>query len=137
MRFLPLLCTLAVLLTGCGGEAAGSATVPSGPSGSLGVVTADATADALGAMCEMRSETDRGEANALFFDRAHQTLHVLAAATEETNRVPAAGLLETMQAVESDLRADPLPETFSDDVANLLDATRRALGTVGLPAPGC
>jgi hypothetical protein len=137
MRFLPLLCTLVVLLTGCGGEAARSTTVPSGPSGSLGIVTPDAAAEALGAMCEMRGATERDEANALFFDRAHQTLHVLAAATEETDRVPAAGLLETMQAVEADLRSDSLPETFSDDVANLLDATRRALGTVGLPAPGC
>jgi hypothetical protein len=137
MRCLPLLCTVTVLLTGCGGEAARSAPVASGPSGSLGVVTEGAAAVALGAMCEMRGATARDEANALFFDRAHQTLHVLAAATDVVDRVPAAGLLEAMQAVEADLRVNALPETFAADVANLLDATRRALGTVGLPAPPC
>jgi hypothetical protein len=136
MRTLPLLCVVAVLFTGCGGDAARSE-VPSEPSGSLGVITAGAAADALGAMCEMRGATDRDEANALFFDRAHQTLHVLASATEVEDRVPAAGLLEAMLAVEGDLQREALPETFAPDVTNLLDATRRALGTVGLPAPGC
>jgi hypothetical protein len=137
MRCLPFLCTVAILLTACGGAAARSDTAPSGPSGSLGVITAGLAAEALGAICEMRGATDRDEANALFFDRAHQTLHVLAAATEVTDRAPAAELLETMQAVEGDLQGDGLPETFSSDVANLLDATRGALGTVSLPAPPC
>jgi hypothetical protein len=55
-------------------------------------MTADAGTEALTALCELRTVTDRDQANALFFDHAHQTLHVLAAATEPVDRVPAAGL---------------------------------------------
>lgn len=137
MRSLPLLCSAAVLLAGCNGGAALPAPTGSGPSGSLGVITAGAAAEAVSAICEMRGATGRDEANALFFDRAHQTLHVLAAATEAVNRVPAAGLLEGTQAVEADLQAEALPETFSADVGALLDATRTALRTVGLAPAGC
>lgn len=137
MRCLPLLCTVAVLLAGCDTGAAQPDPSASGPSGSLGVITAGAAAEAVGAVCELRGVTDRDEANALFFDRAHQTLHVLAAATEVVDRVPAAGLLEAKQAVEADLQADALPGTFAADVAGLLDAVRRALRTVDLPTPAC
>jgi hypothetical protein len=137
MRCLPAVCSVTVLFAGCGGGGAQPGPTASGPSGSLGVITAGAAAEALDAECELRGVTDRDHANALFFDRAHQTLHVLAAATEVVDRVPAAGLLEAKQVVESDLGADALPETFSADVAGLLDATRRALQAVDLPAPAC
>lgn len=137
MRSLPGLCAVAVLLAGCGGGAPRSATTVSGPSGSLGVVTAEGAADAVGAMCQMRRSLNRDEANALFFDRVHQTLHVLAAATQVVDRIPAAGLLEAKQAVEADLQAETMPQSFSADVADLLGATRDALATVDLPDPGC
>ncbi|MEO8292175.1 MAG: hypothetical protein ABI635_03465 [Actinomycetota bacterium] len=137
MRSLPGLCAVAVLLAGCGGGAPPSAPTASGPSGSLGVVTAEAAADAVGAMCQMRRSVNRDEANALFFDRVHQTLHALAAATEVVDRIPAAGLLEAKQAVEADLQAETMPQSFSADVADLLGATRDALATVALPDPGC
>ncbi len=137
MRSLPLLCSVAVLLTGCGGGEAQPGPTASGPSGSLGVITAGAAAEAVGAICELRGATDRDRANALFFDHVHQTLHVLAAATEVVDRVPAAGLLEATQRVEADLQAEALPETFSADVADLLGGARRALRTVDLPAAAC
>lgn len=124
-------------LVACGGDTTGASPAPSGPSGSLGVMTADAGTQALTALCELRSVTDLDQANALFFDHAHLTLHVLAAATEPVDRVPAAGLLEAKQVVEADLLADTLPVTFADDVGALLVATRGALETVDLPAPGC
>ena len=126
-----------VALVACGGDTPGASPAPSGPSGSLGVMTADAGTQALTALCELRTVTDRDQANALFFDHAHQTLHVLAAATEPVDRVPAAGLLEAKQVVEADLLADTLPETFADDVGALLVATRGALEAVDLPAPDC
>jgi hypothetical protein len=126
-----------LVLTACGGGAAEPTPAQSGPSGSLGVMTAEAGTEALAALCQLRSATDRDTANGLFFDRAHLTLHVLAAATEPVDRVPAAGLLETKQVVEADLQADALPETFSDDVEALIEATRTALHTVGLPSPAC
>jgi hypothetical protein len=126
-----------IALVACGSGTPGASPAPSGPSGSLGVMTADAGTQALTALCELRSVTDRDQANAMFFDQAHQTLHVLAAATEPVDRVPAAGLLEAKQVVEADLLADTLPETFADDVGALLVATRGALEAVDLPAPGC
>ena len=125
-----------LVLVACGGGG-GPTPAVSGPSGSLGVMTAEAGTEALAALCQLRSATDRDTANGLFFDRAHLTLHVLAAATEPVDRVPAAGLLEAKQVVEADLLADTLPETFAGDVGALLVATRGALEAVDLPAPGC
>ena len=127
----------AVGLVACGGGSAAPTSIPSGPSGSLGVMTAEAGAQTLAALCDLRATTDRDPANALFFDRAHQTLHVLAAATETVDRVPAAGVLEAKQTVEADLQADALPEAFPDDVRGLLETTRTALETLDLPAPAC
>jgi hypothetical protein len=100
-------------------------------------MTAGAGAEALAALCDLRDVTDPDQANATFFDRAHQTLHVLAAATEPVDRVPAAGLLEAKQVVEADLQSDTLPDSFPDDVRALLEATRAALEAVDLPAPAC
>ena len=131
---IPVLALL--VLVACGGGGEPTPTV-SGPSGSLGVMTAEAGTQALAALCRLQSVTDRDTANSLFFDRAHLTLHVLAAATEPVDRVPAAGLLEAKQVVEADLQADALPETFPDDVGALLEATRTALEAVGLPSPAC
>ena len=133
----PTLILAVLALTACGGGAAPPTPAPSDPSGSLGVMTAEAGTEALAALCQLRSATDRDTANGLFFDRAHLTLHVLAAATEPVDRVPAAGLLETKQIVEADLQADALPHTFSDDVEALIEATGTALDTVGLPSPDC
>ena len=127
----------ALALAACGGAGAEPSPAPSGPSGSLGVMTADAGAAAVTALCELRDETDRDAANATFFDRAHQTMHVLAAATETTDRAAAAGVLETMQVVEADLRNHTLPAGFHDHVAALVVATRAALAADVLPAPPC
>ena len=135
LRLIPALVLFA--LVACDGGTPGASPAPSGPSGSLGVMTADAGIQALAALCELRSVTDRDQANGVFFDHAHQTLHVLAAATEPVDRVPAAGLLEAKQVVEADLQADALPPSFPDDVRALLEATRAALEAVDLPAPAC
>jgi hypothetical protein len=136
-RALPSLCLAAVLLAACGGAAAEPSPAGSGPSGALGVMTAEAGTEMIAALCDLRTAADRDAANATFFDRAHQALHVLAAATETVDRVPAAGLLEAKQVVEADLQADALPPRFRADVQALLGAARAALETVQLPAPGC
>jgi hypothetical protein len=136
-RLLFFLWPAAALLAACAGGGAPAAPAPSGPSGSLGVMTAAAGAETVAALCDLRDATARDAANATFFDRAHQHLHVLAAATENVDRVPAAGVLETMQVVEADLLSDRLPAGFSDHVGALLTSTRTALEADGLPAPGC
>jgi ribosomal protein S18 acetylase RimI-like enzyme len=107
------------------------------PSGALGPVTAEAAAEALRGLCDLRSVTDRVEAEAIFLDRSHATLHVIAAATEVRNRGAAADLLEAKQRVESGLAGADLPPDFAADVEALIEATRAALGAIGLEAPAC
>jgi hypothetical protein len=137
MRGLLLLVGVAACLAACGGATPDPPASASAPSGSLGVITAASATRTVAALCELRNAVDRQAADATFFDLAHEPLHVLAAATERVDRIPAAGLLEAKQVVEGDLRSDRLPATFGNDVAALLVAARNALDTVGLPAPGC
>jgi hypothetical protein len=107
------------------------------PSGSLGPVTPAAVAEAIAGLCAIADATDRDAAATTFFDRSHQTLHVIAAATEVVDRDAAASLLEAKQAVEADLTQPVLPAGFGADVGTLLDATRGAVDAIGLAAPAC
>ena len=107
------------------------------PSGVLGPVTAEAAARAVRGLCALERATDRVEAEATFLDRSHETLHVIAAATEVRDREAAAGLLETKQRVEADLAETELPPDFAADVEALIEATRAAIDAIGLEAPAC
>jgi hypothetical protein len=100
------------------------------------VTTADAD-QAVGALCALEEEADRAAADALFQDRAHLTLHAVAAQAERVDRAASAALLETKQRVEADLAEADLPPGFAEDVEALLVALRAALETIGLPAPAC
>ena len=115
-----------------------SLTAPA-PSGSLGVVTVEAARRAVGALCEIATQegTDRGAANASFYDRAHQTLHVIAAAVEVRDRAAAAALQQDKGVVEEDLARERLPRSFADDVRTLVGGTRDALARVGIDVPPC
>jgi hypothetical protein len=62
---------------------------------------------------------------------------VIAAATEVRDREATAGLLEAKQRVEADLAETELPQDFAADVEALIEATRAALGAIGLEAPAC
>lgn len=131
-----LLVVAATLTASCGGS--GDDGVPSPPpSGSLGPVTQDAADEAILGLCQLVEAVDRTSAEAAFADRSHQTLHVIAAATEVFDRGTAADLLEAKQVVESDLTEPVLSEGFAGDVEALLRATRGALGAIGLQAPAC
>jgi hypothetical protein len=100
-------------------------------------VTQDAVDEAILGLCEIEGAIDRDAAEAVFADRSHQTLHVIAAATEVVDRGAAAGLLVTKQIVEADLSEPALPTEFAADVQALLEATRGALQAIGLDAPAC
>jgi len=127
-----------LFLAACGGGYGGDASTPSPlPSGSLGVVTPDAAAAAVQGLCDVRDAPDAPAANAAFYDRTHQELHVIAAATEERDRQAAGALLEAMQRVEAELERHLLPGGFSADVEALAGATRGALDSIGLDVPGC
>ena len=113
-------------------------TVPA-PSGSLGVVTVENARGAVSALCEIAAQegTDRDAANATFYDRAHQTLHVIAAAVEVRDRGAAAALQQDKGVVEEDLAREQLPRSFADDVRILVSGTRDALARVGINVPPC
>jgi|GEM_PF-1620635 len=128
---------LAVLLAACGGRG-GRAPEPTA-SGSLGTVTASDARVLVAALCELEgpAATDPDRAGRIFYDRAHEALHVLAAAVEPVDRAAAAALLVAKERVEADLAGPGLSDAFPDHAAHLLEATRAALGAVGLPAPSC
>jgi hypothetical protein len=129
---------LAAAAAACGGSSGpGDPTPTPLPSGSLGVVTSEAAARTVTALCALSSATDRNAANASFYDDAHQELHVIAAATTDVDRAAAGGLLVTMQRVEADLATSSLPSGFANDVEALRVATVRAIRAVGLTAPAC
>ena len=135
-RFVPTMLAVALVVAACG--SGGANEDPSGaPSGALGPVTADAAAEAVRGLCDLRTATDHAGAEATFLDRSHETLHVLAAATEERDRGTAADLLEAKQRVEADLAGADLPPDFAADVGALIEATREALEAIGLDGPAC
>jgi hypothetical protein len=135
--FVPMQLAFALVVAACGSDGGGNE-VPSGaPSGSLGPVTVQAAAEAVRGLCDLASTTDLVEAEAIFLDRSHETLHVIAAATEERDRNAAADLLEAKQRVEADLAETDLPPDFAADVGALIEATRAALEAIGLDGPSC
>lgn len=94
---------------------------------------------ALDGLCTIEGELtqDLEGASGAFYDRAHDSLHEIAAAVEEVDRAVAAHLLVAKERVEEDLRAAALPEAFAEDIAELLGATRDALVALDLPVPDC
>ncbi len=102
-------------------------------------MTPEAADRAVGALCSMLAldPPDRARLTSLFEDRAHEELHVIAAATQERDRAAAGRLLVAKERVESDLaQAEPPPST-PDDARTLLQRTREALVAIGLRAPAC
>jgi hypothetical protein len=91
------------------------------------------------ALCEIAADegSDRAAANAAFYDRAHQTLHVIAAAVEVRDRAAAAALQQDKGVVEEDLARRRLPRSFADDIAALVSETRDGLARVGIDVPAC
>ena len=131
------LLAVALLVTSCGSEGNGNEDPSVPPSGALGPVTPEAAARTVLGLCDLRSATDRAEAEATFLDRSHETLHVIAAATEVRDRGAAADLLEAKQRVEAGLADPDLPPGFAADVEALIEATRAALDAIGLDALTC
>ncbi|HEV2760006.1 MAG TPA: hypothetical protein VGV86_10615 [Acidimicrobiales bacterium] len=89
--------------------------------------------DAHGALCEAANRP--AGARALFFDRAHDSLHTVARAVEEMDRAQAAELLEAKEKVEGEIAAAPsgLPE----DLLRLAEIYRVSLGRLAIEASPC
>jgi hypothetical protein len=123
---------------GCGSSGPGEAATPPGPSGSLGVVTQPAVDRAVRALCSMLSGgSDRAGLTDAFENRAHEELHVIAAATQERDRTAAGAMLVAKERVEADLAEPSLPRGWRDDDVTLLRRTQDALVAIGLGAPAC
>jgi len=129
-----IVAALVVVSCGSSGE-----TSPASPSGALGIVTEEAAERAVSGLCQIRTTLakDRDAANRVFYDRSHDELHVIAAATQEGDPAVAGRLLQAKERVEADLRPERLPGGFVRNLDALLAATRDALGAIGLEAPGC
>lgn len=76
-------------------------------------------------------------AAATFFDGAHEAMHELARAVEQSDRVSAARLLEAKQAVEADLSNHAAAPALAADLSHLFDAAAAGLGRLAIPAPPC
>jgi hypothetical protein len=94
---------------------------------------------AIEGLCRIEDEglADRDRASAIFYDRAHDALHELAAEVEDVDRAAAARLLVAKERVEQALGGDPLPETFLDELRALRRAVAETLDALGEEAPGC
>ena len=89
--------------------------------------------DAHGALCEAANRP--ASARALFFDRAHDSLHTVARAVEDVDRAQAAELLQAKEKVEGEIAAAPagLPE----DLLRLAEVYRASLGRLAIEASPC
>ena len=128
-------------LAACSG---GGDASPPGTTGPTIVVAGDPVplarlTDALAHLCTARVEApERPQAaEARFFDRSHEALHVVARALEGVDRPMAARLLEAKQKVEADFSGLASGDRVADDLGRLVDATRAALDRLAVPAPPC
>ncbi|MDP8938026.1 MAG: hypothetical protein M3O23_09925 [Actinomycetota bacterium] len=127
---------LAVLGAGCGGDDGPVTAVEVGEE----KVPATRLADALQGVCQARAHAAVGDveqARRTFFDRSHDTLHVLALALEPVDRAKAGELLLAKQLVEADLESTPVREGLARDLGRLGEVTRSALARLEISTPAC
>ena len=130
-----------VVLLALGGGACGD---DDGPPTSVRVgeedVPATRLADALQGVCLAQRQAAAGNvepARQTFFDRSHDTLHVLALALEEVDRAKAGELLLAKQLVESDLESTPVRAALPQDLRRLAEVTRSGLARLEISTPPC
>ena len=103
-------------------------------------VPATRLADALQGVCLAGRQAASGNvepARRTFFDRSHDTLHVLAVALEAADRQKASDLLLAKQLVEADLEATPVRGNLVKDLGRLADVTRSGLDRLEISTPPC
>jgi hypothetical protein len=95
--------------------------------------------DAIQNLCTARTEApDRPRAaEARFFDRSHEMLHVLARALEDVDRPLAGRLLEAKQKVEADFSGLASGDRIADDLGRLVDVAGAGLDRLAVPVPAC
>lgn len=92
----------------------------------------------LATLCEARRVAERGGDVAEVFAGAHAALHDTARELQDRDeRTVAADLLEAKQRVEAVVADDPPPEGLPDRLAELIEAVRAGLESLGEPAAAC
>ena len=132
MRSLGLSLLLALVTVACGANAGGTTDLHGG-------LTQDQVDEAMAALCDIAQGQVTGldDVRAAFQNRAHETLHHVAAVAEEEDGAAAAALLEAKFAVEADLEQDEAPAGLADHAAALAGATAAAIRVIGFTAEAC
>lgn len=135
---LAALATVALVLTGCGGDGSSESPATVAPTTTARPGGGTYEAAFLG-LCAARgaAAADVNSARSTFYDRSHDPLHSIARDLEPVDRPLAARLLEAKQAVESGLRPDRAPPSLGPDLDRLVEMTGQALARLSLPAPRC
>ena len=103
-------------------------------------VPATRLADALQGVCLAGRQAATGNVEAArrtFFDRSHDTLHLLAVALEVVDRQKAGEVLLAKQLVEADLEVTPVRANLALDLGRLADVTRSGLERLEISTPPC
>lgn len=131
-------------LAGCSGSPSSPPPESSSTTGRTIVVAGEPVSvarmtDALDNLCTARAEApDRPRAaEARFFDRSHETLHVVARALEDVDRALAGRLLEAKQKVEADFSGLASGDRVADDLGRLVEVTGEGLDRLAVPTPPC
>jgi hypothetical protein len=143
-RVRPVLLAVLVWLPAASCEGSGADIPPAPTTGPTIVVAGEPVpvarlTDAVGQLCTARREaSDRPRAaEARFFDRSHESLHVTARALEDVDRPLAARLLEAKQKVEADFSGLASGDRVADDLGRLLEVSRAGLDRLAVPVPAC
>ena len=141
-RLLALLVLATTVVPACGSRTADAP--PATTTGPTIVVAGEPVplarlTDALESLCAARTEApDRPQAAEVrFFDRSHETLHLIARALEDVDRPLAGRLLEAKQRVEADFSGLASGDRVADDLGQLVEVTRAGLDRLAVPAPSC
>ncbi len=133
LPFLVVLLSVAVVgAVACGADAGGATDF-------TGSVSQDHADEAMTALCDIaegRVTTFEG-VRATFQNRAHESLHHIAAEAQDEDTASAAALLEAKFVVEADLELDEAPADLSEHVSALATATSDAIVVIGLDAEPC
>jgi hypothetical protein len=132
VRSLGLSVALALATVACGANAGGTTDLSHG-------VPQEQADEAMAALCDIAEGrvTAFEQAQAAFNNRAHETLHHVAAAAQEEDPAKGAALLEAKSVVEADLERDEPPAGVADHAAALATATAAAIRAIGLDAEPC
>jgi hypothetical protein len=137
MRSLGLSVLLALATVACGAN--GDGADEDGGTDLHGGVTQDQADEAMAALCDIAEGrvTEFDEIQAAFNNRAHETLHHVAAVAEEVDPASAGALLEAKSVVEADLEQDEAPPELAAHAAALAGTTAAAIRAIGLPIDPC